>query len=73
MKKIQGKSVLIRVCEGSSYRESTVRAYARENYATIEIHPNTIRMRFRFDPILRAGFVWVLVRVKLIRFQRTLV
>ena len=36
-------------------------------------HPNTIRMRFRFDPILRAGFVWVLVRVKLIWFQRTLV
>ena len=58
---------------GSSYRESTVRAYVRENYRTVEIHPNTICMRFRFDPILRAAFVWVLVRVNLIRFQRTLV
>ena len=58
---------------GSSNRESTVRAYTRENYPTVEIHPNTICMCFRFDPILRAEFVRVLVRFNLIRFQRALV
>ena len=83
MRKIQGKSTLVRVSEGSSYRESTVFAKFALNLVTLPvfyfakfvvlaifaIFVKTFICRCRFNPLLLLLNTWIVEESDFLSFS----